>query len=144
VSRLVWFAAGAGAGVYAVARARRVAQALTPEGIADRLSGLSVGLHLFRDEVRAGMTERERDLRGRLALAPPAPAAELPATDTHAGAVADTAGNAAAGPGGTRSAGTPSTGTAGTGTASTGTGQQTGGPSTSTTTRTTTEEESNH
>ena len=35
-------------------RARRVAEALTPEGLADRLAGLSVGARLFGDEVRAG------------------------------------------------------------------------------------------
>jgi hypothetical protein len=65
VSRALWFVAGAGAGVYAVARARRAAEWLTPEGLADRLAGLSVGLHLVGEEVRAGMAEREADLRGR-------------------------------------------------------------------------------
>jgi hypothetical protein len=78
MSRLVWFAAGAGAGVYAVTRVRRVAEAFTPEGLADRLAGLSLGLHLFRDEVRAGMAEKEKDLRGRLAIPPPGTVGELP------------------------------------------------------------------
>jgi hypothetical protein len=68
MSRLVWFAAGAGAGVYAVARARRAAEALTPEGLSDRLAGLSLGLRLFRDEVATAMTEKENDLRERLGI----------------------------------------------------------------------------
>lgn len=78
MSRLVWFAAGAGAGVYAVTRVRRVAEAFTPEGLADRLAGLSLGLHLFRDEVRAGMAEKEKDWRDRLAIAPHGALGELP------------------------------------------------------------------
>ena len=64
-----WFAAGAGVGVYAVLKARRAAEAFTPDGLQDRLSGLAVGLNLFADEVRAGMTEKETELRHRLGLA---------------------------------------------------------------------------
>jgi hypothetical protein len=71
VSRMLWFAAGAGAGVYTVVRARRVAQVFTADGLADRLAGLSLGLHLFLDEVRAGAAEKDTELRGRLGLAPP-------------------------------------------------------------------------
>ena len=69
MSRLLWFVAGAGAGVYGLTKARRAAEAFTPEGLADRLAGLSVGLHLFGEEVRAGMAEKETELRGRLATA---------------------------------------------------------------------------
>jgi Family of unknown function (DUF6167) len=68
MSRALWFAAGAGAGVYAMTRARRVAEALTPEGLGDRLAALSVGARLFREEVRAGMAEKENDLRDRVGL----------------------------------------------------------------------------
>ena len=68
MNRAVWFAAGAGAGVYAMSKARRAAEALTPEGLADRLAGLSLGVHLFREEVKAGMAEKENDLRERLGL----------------------------------------------------------------------------
>jgi hypothetical protein len=68
MSRTLWFVAGAGAGVYAMTRARRVAEALTPEGLADRLAGLSVGARLFGDEVRAGMAEKENDVRRRVGL----------------------------------------------------------------------------
>jgi hypothetical protein len=68
MSRTLWFVAGAGAGVYAMTRARRAAEALTPEGLADRLAGLSVGARLFGDEVRAGMAEKENDVRRRVGL----------------------------------------------------------------------------
>jgi hypothetical protein len=67
--RSLWFVAGAGVGVYAMVKARRAAEALTPEGLQDRLSALSVGAHLFADEVRTGMTEKETELRARLGLA---------------------------------------------------------------------------
>jgi len=68
MNRTFWFVAGAGAGVYAMVKARRAVETFTPEGIKDRLSGLSVGAHLFADEVRAGMTEKETELRDRLGL----------------------------------------------------------------------------
>ena len=68
MSRTLWFAAGASVGVYAMTRARRAAEAFTPEGLSDRLAGLSVGLRLFGDEVRAGAAEKENDLRGRTGL----------------------------------------------------------------------------
>jgi hypothetical protein len=73
MSRVVWFAAGAGAGVYALVRARRAAEVLTPEGLGDRLSALSLGLRMFRSEVQAGMAEKENDLRERLRVALPGP-----------------------------------------------------------------------
>ena len=84
MSRTLWFVAGAGAGVYAVTRVRRVAEALTPEGIADRLAGLSLGLHLFTAEVRAGMVEKENEVRERLAVASPGTPPQLPAPDSPA------------------------------------------------------------
>ncbi|HET6167760.1 MAG TPA: DUF6167 family protein [Marmoricola sp.] len=64
-----WFVAGAGAGVYVMIRARRAAETFTPDGLRDRVSGLSVGAHLFAEEVRTGMVERETELRERLGLA---------------------------------------------------------------------------
>ena len=68
MNRTVWFVAGAGVGVYAMVKARRASETFTPEGLRDRLSGLSVGAHLFADEVRVGMTEKETELRDRLGL----------------------------------------------------------------------------
>jgi Family of unknown function (DUF6167) len=70
MSRALWFAAGAGVGVYAMSKARRAVDALTPDGLADRLAALSVGMHLFHDEVKVGMVEKENDLRGRPGLPP--------------------------------------------------------------------------
>ncbi|MGH3413483.1 MAG: DUF6167 family protein [Marmoricola sp.] len=61
-----WFMAGTGAGVYLTIRARRAAEAFTPEGLQDRLAGLGVGARLFGEEVRAGMTEKETELRERI------------------------------------------------------------------------------
>ena len=69
MSRSVWFVAGAGAGLYAAFKARRAAEALTPDGLRDRLAGLELGAHLFAEELRTGMTEKETELRDRLGLA---------------------------------------------------------------------------
>ena len=78
-----WFVAGAGAGVYVMIRARRAAEAFTPDGLRNRAAGLGVGAQLFAEEVRAGMSERETELRERLGLA---------LDDDHALAVAGFAG----------------------------------------------------
>jgi hypothetical protein len=69
VRRGFWFVAGAGAGVYVMIRARRAAETFTPDGLRDRMAGLGVGAHLFAEEVRTGMAERETELRDRLGLA---------------------------------------------------------------------------
>jgi hypothetical protein len=101
VRRGFWFVAGAGVGVYAVVRARRAAEAFTPEGLRDRAAGLAVGAHLFAEEVRTGMVERETELRERLGLSvdgplqleavdpgprdlPPPPAPQPRANPSHA------------------------------------------------------------
>ncbi len=68
MSRAFWFVAGAGAGVYAVAKVRRLAESVTPDGLRDRLAGLSAAAHVFGEEVRAGMAEKETELRRRLEL----------------------------------------------------------------------------
>jgi hypothetical protein len=78
--RGLWFVAGAGAGVYAMVRARRAAEVFTPDGLRDRVAGLNVGAHLFAQEVRVGMAERETELRERLGLALDGPP-ELEAPD---------------------------------------------------------------
>ena len=86
MSRTLWFVAGAATSAYTLVKARRAAEALTPEGIRDRLAGLSLGAQLFGDEVRTQMTARESELRGRLGLgldgpprigAAPAPSLQL-------------------------------------------------------------------
>lgn len=80
MNRGFWFVAGAGAGLYAAARARRVAESLTPDGLRDRWAGLSLGAQLLAEEVRTGAAEKEAELRDRLGLVPGAagpPAPEL-------------------------------------------------------------------
>lgn len=66
MSRLFWLGLGAVAGSWATRRAARAAHAVTPAGIgeniADGLRELGAGLGAFGAEVRAGMTEREREL----------------------------------------------------------------------------------
>jgi hypothetical protein len=82
-----WFVAGAGAGVYVMIRARRAAETFTPDGLRDRAAGLGVGAHLFAEEVRAGMVERETELRERLGLALHEPLqleAQDPSAEPHA------------------------------------------------------------
>jgi hypothetical protein len=68
--RPLWFAAGAAAGVYATAKVRRAAEALTVDGIHDRLTGWFAGARVLREELVAGMAEKETELRTRLALGP--------------------------------------------------------------------------
>ena len=68
--RGLWFGAGAGAGVYAMVRGRRAAEALTVDGLHDRLGALSLGMTIFRDEVAQGRADKESELRERLGLVP--------------------------------------------------------------------------
>lgn len=74
MSRALWFVAGVATSAYAMAKARRAAEAVTPEGIRDRLAGLSRGAQLFTEEVRTEAEAKERDLRGRLGLTDDRPA----------------------------------------------------------------------
>lgn len=67
MSRGFWFLAGAGAGVYAMVRGRRVAEAFTIEGMSDRVGALALGARLFRDEVAQGMADAEPAIRERVA-----------------------------------------------------------------------------
>ena len=70
MGRPLWFVAGAGVGLYAAARARRVADSLTPDGMRDRVRGWQTGARLFADEVNQGRAEAETELRERLGLVP--------------------------------------------------------------------------
>lgn len=81
MSRALWFVAGAATSAYAITKARRAAEALTPEGLRDRAAGLSLGARLVGDEVRREMAEKETDLRQRLGLGPDG-ATELGAAPT--------------------------------------------------------------
>jgi len=68
MKRVFWIALGATAGVLVVRKLQRTAQAYTPEGIAERITGLGASLRYFADEVRAGMAEREIELRDALGI----------------------------------------------------------------------------
>ncbi len=70
--RLFYIALGATVGVLVVRRATAAAAKLTPAGMAGGLTGalggLSEAIRDFGTEVRAGMAEREDDLRTQLGL----------------------------------------------------------------------------
>lgn len=74
MSKLFWIALGATAGVLVVRRLTQAADSMTPEGAADRVAGglrhLGDAVREFTDEVRAGMTERDAELRYALGIAP--------------------------------------------------------------------------
>jgi hypothetical protein len=70
--RLFYIALGATAGVLIVRKASQAAQRFTPAGmqtgIAGALGGLGEAIRDFGAEVRAGMAEREEELRVGLGL----------------------------------------------------------------------------
>lgn len=66
--RLFWVALGAAAGVYAVRKVTKAAQAYTPAGVADGLASFGDGLRELADAVREGMAERESELRLALGI----------------------------------------------------------------------------
>ena len=66
--RTVWFLAGSAAGVYATSKVRRLREAISYDGVHDRLTGWFAGARVVRDELRAGIAEKEAELLERLAL----------------------------------------------------------------------------
>lgn len=68
MSRALWFAAGAGAGLWTTLKARRLAYRLTPAGVTDQVATWALGARIFAEEVRLGMTEREAQIARELAL----------------------------------------------------------------------------
>jgi hypothetical protein len=66
--RLFWVAVGAAAGVYVVRKVQKTARAYSATGLADRAEGIGAGIRSFADEVRAGMAERELELRDALGI----------------------------------------------------------------------------
>lgn len=68
--RGLWFVAGAGTAVYVMVRGRRAAEALTVDGLKDRLGALELGARMVRDEVAQGRADKESELRERLGLVP--------------------------------------------------------------------------
>ena len=59
----IWFVVGAGAGVYAMVKGRRAAEAFTADGLRDRAQALGVGARIFREELAHGRAEKELELR---------------------------------------------------------------------------------
>jgi hypothetical protein len=66
VKRLFWLAFGAAAGALLVRRLSKLAESLTPSGLAGSVgagfSGLTEAIRDFADEVREGMSAREAEL----------------------------------------------------------------------------------
>ncbi|GEB50856.1 MULTISPECIES: DUF6167 family protein [Streptomyces] len=83
--RAFWFTTGAAAGVWATTKVQRKIRSLAPDALAVRAAGKAVeGGHRLRDfalDVRAGMAQRETELKDALGLSAPAepPRDELPA-----------------------------------------------------------------
>jgi hypothetical protein len=53
-----------------MARARRVKEAFTRDGLSDRWHALTLGARMWRDEVAQGRAEAETELRQRFGLVP--------------------------------------------------------------------------
>ena len=51
MGRPLWFVAGAGVGVYAAARARRLADSLTADGLRERARSARLGARLFAEQL---------------------------------------------------------------------------------------------
>ena len=59
---------GATAGVLVVRKITKAAHAFTPAGLADSAGGIGDSIRYFADQVRAGMNEREAELRDALGI----------------------------------------------------------------------------
>ncbi|MDX6249173.1 MAG: hypothetical protein QOF10_2533 [Kribbellaceae bacterium] len=68
MKRIVWFIIGTLVGVYLVTRLKRRAQALAPESLQASAEKMASAIRHFGDEVRAGMAERETELRDALGI----------------------------------------------------------------------------
>ncbi len=70
--QVFWFTVGAGVTVFVVIKVRSTLQQATPQAIGQRVAGSAVGLgeraQDFAGRVRAGMAEREAELRTELNL----------------------------------------------------------------------------
>ncbi|MEI7057023.1 DUF6167 family protein [Nocardioides sp. CCNWLW239] len=73
----IWFVVGAGAGVYAMVKGRRAAEAFTADGLRDRAQALGVGARIFREELATGKAEKELELREWIETTGARPGGEL-------------------------------------------------------------------
>lgn len=69
MSRGLWFVAGAGAGVYAMSKARRLVDSVTTEGLRSRWHGMTHAARLLAEDVRSAQATREVELRESFGLA---------------------------------------------------------------------------
>ncbi|AYY13450.1 hypothetical protein EF847_12860 [Actinobacteria bacterium YIM 96077] len=72
MKRVFWIALGATAGVMIVRKLTKAADSFTPEGAADQMTKaagtLSEAIREFAEDVRAGMAERDQELREALGI----------------------------------------------------------------------------
>jgi Family of unknown function (DUF6167) len=72
MKRLFWIALGATAGVLVARKLTQTARNLTPDGAADRVAGalgnLGQAVREFTEDVKAGMAERDQELREALGI----------------------------------------------------------------------------
>jgi hypothetical protein len=72
IRRLLWFVMGAGVAIFVIMKIRAYLKKARPEAIGHRVaesaSGISESARGFVDRVRAGMAERETELRDTLNL----------------------------------------------------------------------------
>ena len=68
MKRILWFIIGTAVGVYAVTRLKKRAQSLAPDSLQASAEKVAAAIRHFGDEVRAGMAERETELRDALGI----------------------------------------------------------------------------
>lgn len=68
MKRIVWMGIGVAIGVIAFRKVNQAQSTLGPEGLNRAVGRLADGVYDFADAVRAGMRERETDLRTALGV----------------------------------------------------------------------------
>jgi hypothetical protein len=68
MNRIIWMGIGVAIGVIAFRKLNAAQSALGPEGLNRAAGRLADGIYDFADAVRAGMRERETELRGALGV----------------------------------------------------------------------------
>jgi hypothetical protein len=66
--RILWLIVGIAVGVYAVTRLKKRVQVLAPDSLQQSAEKVASAIRHFGDEVRAGMEEREVELRDALGI----------------------------------------------------------------------------
>jgi hypothetical protein len=79
MKRFVWMGIGVAIGVIAFRKISEAQSNLGPEGLNRAVGRLADGVYDFADAVRAGMLERETDLRAALGIDSPAVPSRDPA-----------------------------------------------------------------